>query len=356
MKYVILGNYGATNIGDEAILAAIIDNIREKDSSAKIVVMSYDPIMTEVMHEVEAVPHFPAGFRSLYRAIFRGQILKTIKALKSANKVIFGGGGLFNDDRLRAIFLWYWQIFLTYRFCKNIVFYRQTVGKLSTGIGRYFTKKACSYCEEIVVRDRESKNLLQYLGVNHVQVMPDPVLEWKFVKRYVKQFYRTAYENGRYRNETDHDNATSDGQSYIVLSLRPWHLKKNNFLDEIADCLADYCRDFEYEIIFVPFQIKIEDDRPMYRLIRSKLQEKVKLQLFRFNYSTTFKGELVRLLEVFLGAERGVAMRLHALIFSYLCRLDTVGIVYSNKVQSFVDYAGFKSVNTRNAESLKELL
>lgn len=362
MNYVILGNYGATNIGDEAILAAIIDSIREKDKEAAITVMSYDHRMTEVMHEVKSVPLFPAGFRSLYRGIFRGGIRQTVKALREANQIIFGGGGLFVDDCWRAAWLWFWQIFWAHFFCSNIIFYRQTVGPLNTKIGRYLTKKACSYCQEIIVRDKESKSLLQYLGVCHVQQAPDPVLEWKFVKRLVKNYYEKAYARERRGDSVSEDEnpktkrGSDKNKSYIVLSLRPWHLKKAGFFDYVTDALADYCHNFDYEIRFLPFQVRIDDDRKCWRIVKNNLADKVELRLHRFNYALPFKQELERLLAVFLNSERVVAMRLHALIFSYLCNLETVGIVYSNKVQSFVDYAGFRSVTTRTVDGLRDLL
>lgn len=362
MNYVVLGNYGATNIGDEAILAAIIDSIREKDKEAAITVMSYDYRMTERMHEVKSVPLFPAGCRSLYRGVFQGGIRRTVRSLREANQIVFGGGGLFVDDCWRAVCLWFWQIFWARFFCANIVFYRQTVGPLNTKIGRYLTKKACSYCQEIIVRDKESKSLLQYLGVRHVQQAPDPVLEWKFVKRLVKNYYEQAYARGTEEKplsekESSTTNPKSDNnKSYIVLSLRPWHLKKARFFDYITDSLVDYCRNFDYEIRFLPFQVSIDDDRECWRIVKNKLADKVEVRLHRFNYALPFKQEVERLLVVFLNSERVVAMRLHALIFAYICNLETVGIVYSNKVQSFVDYAGFRSVNTRTVDGLRDLL
>lgn len=349
MKYVILGNYGATNIGDEAILASIIDSLREKDNQAEITVMSYDPESTSLMHEIDSVIQFPAGLRSIIKAFWQKEIFKTIKALKKCDRVIFGGGGLFVEDKFRAVLLWFWQIFWASRFCKKITFYRQTVGKLQTKIARFLTKKACSYCEEIVVRDKESKNLLEYLGIKNISIAPDPVLEWKFFKKIVSSCYDRAYEEV----ELGEEKTTN---SYIIVSLRPWHVRSKNFVFEIAKDLSDFCKKNNYEVFFVPFQTKIEDDRSLFEELKKNIKSDVKMHLYEFDYQKVFKEEMQKLIELMVFAEKSISMRLHALIFSYLCKLDTVGIVYSNKVQSFVDFAQFKSVNTRNVDKLSSIL
>ena len=59
MRYVIIGNYGSTNIGDEAILAAIVDRLRLRDKSSHITVLSYNPQTTERIHNVKAQVLFP---------------------------------------------------------------------------------------------------------------------------------------------------------------------------------------------------------------------------------------------------------------------------------------------------------
>jgi len=347
MRYVIIGNYGSTNIGDEAILAAIVDRLRLRDKSSHITVLSYNPQTTERIHNVKAQVLFPAGVRSLYRAIFRGEIIGTIRALKKCDRVIFGGGGLFNDEKLAAVFLWFWQVFCAHFFCRNIFFYRQSVGPLNTRIGRYLTRKATEYCTRIYVRDSSSKELLTYLGVSDVDLRRDPVLDWKFVKRYVSAYYRLIYSGEKEPDEN---------LSYIIVSLREWRGGDDKFITKIAKVLEKYCLEYDYRIFFVPYQSKYEDDAKIYRRLRAKIDKKVIMKVCRFNYENNFKQEMQMLLELYLGAERVVAMRLHALILAYMCRMDAVGIVYSKKVQSFVESVNFKHVSIKGVEEIEEVL
>ena len=52
---LIAGYYGFGNTGDEAILAAICDDLRERQPDVKLVVVSGDPAATEATHGVTSV-------------------------------------------------------------------------------------------------------------------------------------------------------------------------------------------------------------------------------------------------------------------------------------------------------------
>lgn len=57
----MLGHYGNRNLGDEAIIAAVIDNIRLRLPGATIVCFSVDPEDTRQRHGVSCFPVLPSG-------------------------------------------------------------------------------------------------------------------------------------------------------------------------------------------------------------------------------------------------------------------------------------------------------
>ena len=57
MKFVICGYYGFANAGDEAILQALLNQLRAAQPAAQCTVLSGDPLATQAAHAVTAL-HF----------------------------------------------------------------------------------------------------------------------------------------------------------------------------------------------------------------------------------------------------------------------------------------------------------
>ena len=83
MKIVISGYFGFGNAGDEAILEAMLVDLRAARPDVHPVVLSGDPLTTAARFDVEAVPRLCLG------AVRR--------ALRDAALFISGGGSLLQD-------------------------------------------------------------------------------------------------------------------------------------------------------------------------------------------------------------------------------------------------------------------
>ena len=84
MKEILIGGYyGGGNLGDEAILAAILQDLRNLDPSLNYSVVSWDPHLTRKEHEVGAV--------------YWRDIEALVEASRKADLILVGGGGLFQD-------------------------------------------------------------------------------------------------------------------------------------------------------------------------------------------------------------------------------------------------------------------
>jgi polysaccharide pyruvyl transferase WcaK-like protein len=97
-RAVISGYYGFGNVGDEAILAGLLQGFRELAPEATLTVLSGDPAATEAEH---GVPAWPRGVRH------------AASAIRQADLLVSGGGGLLQDAtswRSPLYYLWVLQM------------------------------------------------------------------------------------------------------------------------------------------------------------------------------------------------------------------------------------------------------
>jgi polysaccharide pyruvyl transferase CsaB len=162
---LIFGNYGGQNWGDEAILKGLLSNIDPVRFA--VTVVTSNPTHTKNMHGVSSVSPPPFGIRSL----FGGGIRKTIRALESADVVLFGGGGLFQDREKKAIRLWGWYHFFASIFAKKIIFVGNSVGPLNSKRSRKIARKAFEKTRFVSVRDSASKKILADIGISPERII-----------------------------------------------------------------------------------------------------------------------------------------------------------------------------------------
>jgi polysaccharide pyruvyl transferase WcaK-like protein len=80
---LIGGYYGFGNTGDEAILSAMLNDLRSLQPELEFIVVSGNPGETAAHYNVEAIPW--------------SDIPALLEAVQQCNLIILGGGGLFHD-------------------------------------------------------------------------------------------------------------------------------------------------------------------------------------------------------------------------------------------------------------------
>ncbi len=318
MKIGLIGNYGATNIGDEAILNAIL----KSHSNHEFVVFSANPKSTEHQFGIKSAPLFPLGIRSALKHGFR----QSIKALRSVDAVILGGGGLMQDEYLLACFLWAWQVFWVKFFGKPLFIYATGVGPLKTWIGRRLTKWAYSYAMGITVRDEISYNNLHRLGLpkENIEITSDPT----FLFRHIEQEQsRTPYT--------------------YAISLRPWLKYNPKIISVFTQYLLKLKEERNAKFIFVCMQsIKEHDHR-----VIDPIMKKVGGTLFTPKHFS-------ELLQAMGQAEFAIGMRYHFLIAAMLTKTPALAISYSHKVDSLYEHSVLEpyhlSLSDLNMEHLEK--
>lgn len=163
--FLIIGNYGVPNWGDEAILSGMLQ-MMEKDPlfeylktiPSRVVVASANPKFTKKQHRVDSVCFPPFGIRSLFS--FRWGSF--FRALYKSKAVIIGGGGLFQPRPWRALWIWGYYLFLSLVFQKPVYIVGNSFEEpQKSGIIIPILRFLFSRVSVFIVRDHSSKKILE---------------------------------------------------------------------------------------------------------------------------------------------------------------------------------------------------
>jgi polysaccharide pyruvyl transferase CsaB len=296
MNIVISGYYGFNNAGDELILSSIVSEVKGRDAGSAITVLSSDPKRTEQMHDV--------------RSIDRWNWLSIIRAIKHADVLVSGGGGLFQDRTGSWSLYYYLAIIAAAKLLNKKVFiYAAGVNNLKR-LNRFMTSRVLSLADRITVRENSSRELLTDWGCTApIDVTADPVLLNDLPVGQLKS-----------------------AQPRIALVLRPplngpWPVE---IFSKLADALNQR---LSAQIVFVPFYPA--HDLPFTRAVMSAMKSPSRIVEW-----TSFS----ELYGVFAEVDLVISQRLHALILSALCGIPQIGISDDPKIDRFLREMGQKNI------------
>ncbi|MFC3212621.1 polysaccharide pyruvyl transferase CsaB [Planomicrobium okeanokoites] len=296
MRIVLSGYYGFDNVGDEAILFAIIQSLKEYHPGVNLTVLSNNPEKTAASYKVDAVN--------------RWNINEVRKALKESDCLISGGGSLLQDETGMKSISYYSGVMKIAQFLKKPVFiYAQGMGPVKSKINRQIMKHVLQRSEMITVRDKHSKSFLQSIGVSKpIQLVPDPVMG----------IDATGFSSGL-------TTGTDSNKRVISVSIRNW-TEDLSYLNKVAAGL-DQLADNGHEILMVPMHGKYDHDTS--KNVAGMMTNKV--EIFPYDSSIEEKMAAVKESDVLLG------MRLHALIFASVGNTPFVALSYDPKIDSFAE-------------------
>ncbi len=162
MKALLVGNYGVSNFGDEALKDYFLQAFPEVDWR----VVSGNPQKGEL-------PRLPAGIRSFLSLTW----LRTLNAIRGADAVVLGGGTLFTDiESPRACFMWWLYVRAAAFFGKPAFLAFQGIGPFVTKKGEWYARDAVRRARFLSVRDGESAARARMLDA-HTKIVQtfDPV-------------------------------------------------------------------------------------------------------------------------------------------------------------------------------------
>jgi len=334
-KFAISGWYGNNNVGDEAILTAMLQSLKEEAPESDFLVFSDDPAHTECNYEVKAFPQLPLGMKRSFSLFihlaFWRFLWKLIKVIKESDIFLLGGGGLLQHDNPGVILFWLSKAFLARIMGKRVVVYAIGAGPIRRISSRFFIRLICSKMDFITVRDEDSQRALLCCGLRNsfIHVTADPVftlhLDSVWTER-MKEFLRKI-------------GFTAGAKPLIGFVLFPlWSVHKkgrkvsqneqSKYNQIIAQTVDSVVTTLDAQVLLVADNYR--EDPPIlketYHLVREKESTFV-IQKHLMPYE--FMG-IVSQMDVL------VSMRLHPLCLATLTRTPVVGIIGHSKVANLL--------------------
>jgi polysaccharide pyruvyl transferase CsaB len=305
-KVGISGSYGGLNMGDEAILHAILAQLRGA-VPVEVTVFSRDKEDTLRRHRVERA----VGVRDLTREEARAEVARL-------DLLILGGGGILYDGGAENYLR---EVQLAHEEGVPVAVYAISAGPLTDQRLRGVVREALDPCAVITVRDRPSKRLLEEVGVRtEVELTADPALllqaeplppdtlkvEGLDPKRRIVAF--SVREPGPAAPDLDTDH-------YHAL------------LADAADFVADR---IDADVAFLPMERGNQDLQHSHAVV-ARMRMADRAHVLKRDYTS---GQLLTLVSHMSFA---VGMRLHFLIFSLLQGVPLVALPYGPKVRGFAE-------------------
>lgn len=329
IKAVIFGNFGACNIGDEAILAGELEELRQV-STVQVSVVSRFPKNVKSIHKVNAISLFnPYTY---------------IKMLLTTQVFIIGGGGLFckNDSGIKGIFFQLYTVllFLTIPaifqkdiFILGLGFYPNT-NKVITSVALLFFK----YAKIVTVRDHVSHQFLRSRKVK------------------VKEFKDNSYllpiaEKNAFRLHPGSKSST------VGLALNRPHTPEGEerFRSEIVRFIAGNISQVHFAFYTLDYHPLYNNDRKFAKEIIRKVKKVIGNKDFSYELiPATFSPQLI--FGSFTQCDFMITSRLHGSIFAHRLKVPFYGISYDEKCTSFLSSIGHSWItqNDVTAESIQQ--
>lgn len=159
-RTAVLGYQGFGNLGDEAILAGIERLIQP---------LPLRPAFLIGGPSIESVEAFPGAVRIAASRLL--PTLPAIRALRSCEVLILGGGGLFNDHWPTVIPRYVSWVLAARLVGTQVAWLGVGVGPIRRRVLRWLTRLAARFSNPVFVRDRDSAALLK--GGPQVHIGPD---------------------------------------------------------------------------------------------------------------------------------------------------------------------------------------
>lgn len=293
--FLISGYYGFHNNGDDALLSAMLQALREKEPSARITVLSAAPKETKEIYGV--------------RSVYRYNPISLIREMRRCRVFISGGGSLIQDvTSTKSAFYYLMLLRMASMFGKKIMLYANGIGPLRRERNRRMAAKILNRADIITLREEDSLAELEKLGVTRPErlVTADPA-------------FALPVEEKR-----------AEAVPYAIYSLRSWQAAKADFAEVIAAEAQRLYKEKGWMPVFLPMQY--QRDLPITKAVAERLSIPYRILPEEEPNAT--------LLGIIAGAELVVAMRLHTLIYAARSGVRSVALIYDPKVRSFMESIG----------------
>lgn len=325
---LIFGNFGAYNMGDEAILAGQIEDLQKKKNII-ITVASRYPDRTKKLHGVLCVS--------------QKNILKIIKIILRTDIVIVGGGGLFckNDHGILGLIFQIYTLLL-------FVFLPLVLSKKVFIWGVGFYKDTNIFISLFL------KFLSRYVGMFSVRDFES----YEHSKK--KRISVSLYKDNSFLMELIPLNEIKKNINFIsfdklknnvgIAVKEPANTKESNkFIHEIAKFIEQNYENSDFWFYSMDTHPRYSSDKDFGKKILMELPKSIrKFVNFHFvpiDLHPKLFFSSFQLMDFF------ITVRLHAAIFSYRTEKRFYGISYGRKTSTFLESIGKKPIRYNSVDA-----
>src|SRR3954467_6278084 len=306
-KIGITGSYGGMNLGDEAILQSMLEQLRREAPGCEITVFSRDAEDTKRRHKVErAVP---------VRKLSRAEVVPEIERL---DLLLFGGGGILYDADARTYLR---EVLVAKEHGVPVMLFAVGAGPLSDPTVQAAVRDALEGVAAVTVREKSAQQLLEEAGVRReVVVTADPALLLK-PEPLPRNMLKIEGLEGRKR---------LIGMSVREPGVAAPDPDPNVYHALLANAAGFMVDRFDADVVFVPMERSVLDSQHSHAVIAKMLRAQ-RARVLNGEYTS---GQILSLMGHFSFV---VGMRLHFLIFAALRGVPFVALPYAGKVSGFLE-------------------
>lgn len=328
-RIVLSGSYGTRNVGDEAILTVLVNELGARGFSVDV--LTFTPEATAARQPAANV---------VRSGVLRGS-LATFHAIRNADALVVGGGGILQDaTSLRNLLFHVSRPIMAAMAGTPVVVSGVGVGPLRHALSRQLTRWLCNSAASIDVRDEKSADLLESLGVP-----ADNLASGADFAHLLSRINRDAMCSAGREVIESLAAAREQGRRLIGLSLRPpiGNQSRRATLSDtdradidtmarIADRIID---EHGARIVFVSMHAE-QDDRIAELLAGAMQHRDGVLSVSGELPPATIKAAIAEL-DLMIGT------RLHTLIFAACENVPFVALAYDDKVAAYAEALGLAS-------------
>ncbi|MCP5056943.1 MAG: hypothetical protein GY937_09500 [bacterium] len=316
--------YGGQNIGDDAILVAMVDQLKNVESEIEI---------TAVTRQSDEMGRRLA-IRTLELEGFANRV-RTYAAIASVDVLIVGGGALIAEYTRgwRGLVTGHPGYPMTMLLAaillrKKTMVYGVGVEEIQSPWARFFVRHIYNRADVITVRDQDSKDRLMHaLGVERPRILAtaDPVLALGGSPEIDATESLRPGESG------------SSRRPLVVINFAYGVDRRDALLDFISSTADHVISEFGARVLFVPMNVMPTADRCGMQGVLARMKHSDDASILELPYSHH------EVLAIVSGAELVISSRMHLLIFSALTCTPILGISRVPKVDAFLGHYGLRA-------------
>ena len=325
----VLGNNSGRNAGDAAILGGLLADITDLYDKVSFTVPTINSQFVRKAfadYPVTPIPLMPWNMSLKILGV------PTWTSVMRSDLVLVTDAILFDRKLYNTLFNYLWTLSMVLPRAKSkgipVVLYNTSLGPIRTNAGRNALKRILDSADLLILRDRESQELLQDQNLKHDRIVEGADCALNAVPANDKTFEQICAAEGLF--QSDRPVIGFNINNYVDAFVREdgSTFGRENLIELYAQTVDRVIRDLDVDVIFVETQ---HMDMGIANSVLAKIQNMDRVRLIS-NKKYSF-GEICAVLK---RMATFVGMRTHSLILSSTMGVPPVGIITYPKNRGYM--------------------